>query len=142
MNAFALSTSRPTRRGLAARRWLIVLLALEGVAALCAAVTLALSAPEAGALLGASLGASAGVATLLVAGLSGALALSAFSATGGLLRDRQHAELTAGGLQAILLSGGAIGIATAGLLAPLLLVAGIGLGGLLLALGAEGSGNR
>ncbi len=142
MTVSALSAPRPVRRGLPARRWLIVLLAFEGVAALCAAVALALSAPTAGELLGTSLGESAAVATLLVAGLSGVLAVSAFSATGGLLRDRPHAELTAGGIQATILVGGAIAIATAGLLPPLVVATGLGCAGLLLALLAAGGGRR
>ena len=143
MNALALRASaRPRRRGLTARRWLIVLMAFEGVAALCTAVALALSAPGADALLGRSLGGQAAVALLLLAGLAAALAITSFNATGALLRDRPHAELTAGGIQLTILAAGATGLVTAGMTPELVVVAAIGLVGLVLAALSAGSAAR
>lgn len=115
------------------------MLAFEGVAALCAAVTLALGAPGADALLGAALGSQAVVALLLLAGLAGALSLAAFNATGALLRDRPHAELTAAGIQAVILAAGMTGLVSAGILPELVALSVIGLVGLLLAALSTGS---
>ncbi len=143
MNAVALSRSRTTPRpGLTARRWLIVLVAVEGVAALCAAVALALSAPTAENMLGGSLGSQAAVAALLLAGLSAVLAVAAFNVTGALLRDRPMAEASAAGIQATILGGAAIGLATAGMLPSLVATAGLAVLGLLLVLLSRGSARR
>lgn len=143
MNALALrAAARPQRRGLTARRWLIVLLAFESVAALCATVALALSAPGADSLLGQSLGGQAIVALLLLAGLAAALAVTSFNATGALLRDRPHAELTAGGIQLAILAAGVTGLLTAGVKPELVAVGAIGLVGLALAALSAGSARR
>ena len=142
MNAVALSTPRSTpRRGLTARRWLIVLVAVEGVAALCAAVAFALSAPTAENMLG-SLGSQAAAAALLLAGLSAVLAVAAFNVTGALLRDRPMAEASAAGIQATILGGAAIGLVSTGMLPSLIAMAGIAVLGLLLVLLSLGSARR
>ncbi|HET7686604.1 MAG TPA: hypothetical protein VFM19_09385 [Candidatus Limnocylindria bacterium] len=134
MNALALAAAaRPARRGMAARRALIVLLAFEGVAAVCGAVALALGAPAASDLLGGSLGAQATIAALLLAGLSAALAVASFTATGALLRDRPGAELSAAGVQATYLVGGIVGLVSAGLVPELAVAVALGGVGLLLA---------
>ena len=143
MNAAALSASRTApRRGLTARRWLIVLVAVEGVAALCAAVALALGAPSAENMLGGSLGSQAAAAALLLAGLSAVLAMAAFNVTGALLRDRPMAEASAAGIQATILGGAGIGLVTAGMLPSLLATAGMAVLGLLLVLLSVGSARR
>lgn len=143
MNAVAFPTTRTTpRRGLTARRWLIVLVAVESVAALCAAVALALAAPTAENMLGGTLGSQAPAAALLLAGLSAVLAVAAFNVTGALLRDRPMAEASAAGIQATILGGAAIGLVTAGLLPALAAVAGMATGGLLLVLLSLGSARR
>jgi hypothetical protein len=143
MNAVALSATRTApRRGLTARRWLIVLVAAEGVAALCGAVAFALSAPAAQELLGDALGSQAAAAALLLAGLSAVLAIAAFNVTGSLLRDRPMAEASAAGIQATILGGAAIGLVTAGMLPALLAAAGVALAGLLLVLLSRGSARR
>ena len=117
-----------------ARRSLIVLMAFEGVAALCATVAFALGAPAAGDLLGGVLGAQATAAALLLAGLAAVSAAASFATTGALLRDRPAAEVSAAGVQVTYLLAGAIGSATAGLLAELVVVAALGAIGLVLAL--------
>ncbi|MEO8245483.1 MAG: hypothetical protein ABI622_00045 [Chloroflexota bacterium] len=143
MNAIALPTTRTTpRRGLTARRWLIVLLAFEGVVALCAAVAFALSAPTAENMLGGSLGSQSAAAALLLAGLSGVLAFAAFHVTGALLRDRQMAEASAAGVQATILGGATIGLVGAGMLPALAATAGLAAVGLLLVLLSLGSARR
>lgn len=143
MNAVALPTTRTTaRRGLTARRWLIVLVAVEGVAALCAAVAFALSAPTAENMLGGSLGSQAAAAALLLAGLSAVLAVAAFNVTGALLRDRPMAEASAAGIHATILGGAAIGLVTAGPLPALIATAAMALAGLLLVLLSLGSARR
>ena len=142
MNAVALSTLRTTpRRGLTARRWLIVLVAIEGVAALCAAVAFALSAPSAQNMLG-GLGSQATAAALMLAGLCAVLAVAAFNVTGALLRDRPMAEASAAGVQATILGGAAIGLVTAGMLPSLVAAAGMAVLGLLLVLLCRGSARR
>lgn len=143
MNALATAASaRPERRGLTARRWLIVLVALQGVAALLAAVALALAAPTAGSLLGGTLGSQATAAALLLAVLSGTVAVASFAATGSLLRDRLHAELTAGGIQATFLVGGGMGLISAGMLPELIVATAVGVIGLLLVALSAGSSRR
>ena len=143
MNVVAISSTRTAaRRGLTARRALIVLVAIEGVAALCAAVALALSAPTAENMLGGSLGSQAAAAALLLAGLSAVLAVAAFNVTGALLRDRAMAEASAAGIQATILGGAAIGLVTAGMLPSLLATAGMAVVGLLLVLLSLGSARR
>ena len=130
MNAFP---AVPVRRGLGARRALIVLLAFEGVVALCAAVALAFTAPAAGELLGGAFGASATVAALLLAGLCAALAVGCFAATGGLLRDRTNAELTAIGVEAAVVAAAVVGFVSTGVSPELVAAAVIGGLGFLLA---------
>ena len=131
MNAFP---AAPVRRGLAPRRALIVLQALEGVVALCAAVALAFAAPAAGDLLNGAFGSQATAAALLLAGLSLVLALGCFGATGGLLRDRPGAELTALAIQATIVVGAIIGLVSAAVVPELVAAAALGAAGLLLAL--------
>ncbi len=124
----------PIRRGLGWRRALIVLLAFEGIVALCATITLAFAAPAAGDLLGGSPGAQATVAALLLAGLCGALALGSFAATGALLRDRPNAELTAVGIEATIAAAATVGLVSTGVGPELVAGAAIGGVGLLLAI--------
>lgn len=131
MNAFP---AAPVRRGLAPRRALIVLQAFEGVVALCAAVALAFAAPAAGDLLNGAFGSQATAAALLLAGLSLVLALGCFGATGGLLRDRPGAELTALAIQATIVVGAVVGLVSAAVVPELVAAAALGAAGLLLAL--------
>ena len=131
MNAFP---AAPVRRGLAARRALIVLLAFEGIVALCAAIALAFAAPAAGDLLNGAFGTQATVAALLLAGLSLVLALGCFGATGGLLRDRPGAEVTALAIEATILVGAIVGLVSAAIVPELVTAAALGAIGLLLAL--------
>lgn len=131
MNAFP---AAPLRRGLAPRRALIVLLAFEGIVALCAAIVLAFAAPAAGDLLNGAFGTQATVAALLLAGLSLVLALGCFGATGGLLRDRPGAELTALAIEATILVGAIVGLVSAAIVPELVTAAALGAIGLVLAL--------
>jgi hypothetical protein len=131
MNAFP---AAPVRRGLAPRRALIVLLAFEGVVALCAAVALGFAAPAADDLLNGAFGAQATVAALLLAGLSLVLAIGCFGATGGLLRDRPGAELTALAIEATIVVGAVVGLVSAAIAPELVTAAALGAVGLLLAL--------
>lgn len=134
MNGRALTaTAHAPRRGMTARRTLIVLLAAEGVAAVCAAVALALGSVAGSNLLSGSLGAQATVAGFLLAGLSAVMALTSFATTGALLRDRPTAELSAAGVQATYLVGGIVGLTSAGMVPELAVAAGLGGIGLLLA---------
>lgn len=117
-------------------------MAFEVVAAICTAVALALAAPTATRLLGGALGPQATVSALLLSGLALAVAISSFAATGSLLRDRNHAEATAAGIQSTLLAGAAVAMLGTGIVPELALVAGLGLVGLLLVLLSFGSARR
>ncbi len=88
--------------GAGPRRWLTVLLAVEGLAALAGTITFAIMAPDAGHFLAASGPSSltGTVTVLLLAGLSAVIAVMAFSVAGSVMRRRSGALTAAAGVQA------------------------------------------
>lgn len=101
MNAITtptLSRPRVLEPGAGSRRWLTLLLSVEGIAALAATITFVALAPDANTFLG-GLGTTAGVALLLLGGVSAVIAVMAFSAAAAVMRRRDGAVSAAAGVQ-------------------------------------------
>lgn len=88
--------------GAGPRRWLTLLLAVEGLAALAGTITFAIMAPDAGHFLAANGPSSmtGTVTVLLLAGLSVVISVMAFSVAGSVMRRRTGALTSAAGVQA------------------------------------------
>ena len=133
MNAITTSPlvqPRVLEPGAGSRRWLTLLLAVEGLAALAGGLTFIAMAPDAGALV-AGLGATGGVALVLLAGVCAVFAIMAFTAAGSLVRRRDGGVSAAAALQATIVAAalfaGVVGGFDPTIVAGMLLAA-IGLG--------------
>jgi hypothetical protein len=108
MNAITtppLMQPRVLQPGAGTRRWLTLLLAVEGLAALAAALAFIAMAPDAGSLV-AALGTTGGVALILLAGVSAVFAIMAFTTAASMIRRREGALSAAAALQATLAVAG------------------------------------
>lgn len=104
MNAITtppLTQPRVLEPGAGTRRWLTLLLAIEGLAALAAALAFIAMAPDAESLV-AALGTTGGVALILLAGVSAVFAIMAFTTAASMIRRRDGALSAAAALQATL----------------------------------------
>lgn len=111
------------------RRWLALLLGVEGLAALAAAVTSISLAPDAGALIP-TFGATGQVALLLLAGAGAVMSIMAFSASAAVVRRHDGAPGGAAGVQLTLVAAAVFAGLVNGFNQQIvagLLVAGIGL---------------
>lgn len=95
--------SRVLEPSAATRRWLALVLAVEGLAALAAAVTSISLAPDAAAVLP-TFGATGAVALLLLAGAGAAISIMAFSTAAAVVRRRDGAPGSAAGVQLTLVA--------------------------------------
>jgi hypothetical protein len=105
MNAITtpqLSRPRVLEQGAGTRRWLTLLLSVEGLASLAAAITFVALAPDAGLLLP-MLGVTGGVALLLLAGVCAVISIMAFTTAASVMRRRDGALAAAAGVQATLM---------------------------------------
>lgn len=121
--------SRVLEPSAATRRWLALVLGVEGLAALAAAVTAISLAPDAAAVLP-TFGTTGGVALLLLAGVGAVISIMAFSTAAAIVRRRDGAPGAAASVQLTLVAAALFASLVNGFNQQIvagLLLAGIGL---------------